>query len=808
MDHPNVPDTVPLSALPEAMKMCLRTALNLQAAGRIAEAESQCRALLATFPSQPDALHLLGLLQHQANAFDVASVTLERVVTLRPQWAEAQNNLGNALYARGRLAEAAEAYQRAHALRPTLAEALNNLGNVRRLQGDFGAAEAAYRKCLSVDPRLASAHNDLGTLLRETGRFQAARVALEAAVALSPDSPVALNNLGQTLVNLGDSARALETFARAMKLAPTVPELHYGQGNAHWLRGEVAEAAAAYARAVALRPEFVEALNNLGNACSELGQLEQAVQHYRAALRRHEHYAEGWNNLGNALAALNQTAAARRAYERAIEIKPDYAKAMSNLGKLLMFDGQLAQAEAWVTQSLALHPDNPATLSNLGYIQLEQGLRAKGYETLRQTLRFKPDWAAVHSSLLFRLSYDPDISAEDLFKEHRAWGARHAGTITPISHRVDLTAQRDRPLRVGYVSADLARHPIGYFMLGVIGAHDHRRITPYVYSGRVNEDEVTVAIREHCAVWRRTVNLRDPALAELIVADEIDILVDLSGHTGGNRLGVFAMRPAPVQVTWLGYCDTTGLEAIDYIIMDEMTVPAEYRSYYTETVANLPLTRLTYTPPATTPEVGSLPAPDRGYVTFGSFNNLLKVNERVIALWAQVLHAVPDSRLLINWKTLRDAQRRAGVLEAFASWGIASERIELRGGHNNPAAVFADYHDVDIGLDTLPYSGGVTTCEALWMGVPVVSLLGDRAVFRQSAALLNAVGLVDWVARDADEYVALAVRWARDLGALATLRGGLRERIKSSPLQDSATLTANLERLYLDMWRRATRNGN
>ncbi|MGF1547867.1 MAG: tetratricopeptide repeat protein [Thiotrichales bacterium] len=803
MDDPQELDGVtPLTALPEALKAHLREALRLQASGQLKAAESLCQWVRAQHPSQPDTLHLLGILQHQSGASEAAVATLARATTLRPQWAEAHNNLGNAWFALGRLDEAAAAYHRAYALQPALVEALNSLGNVYRLQGDVAAAERAYRECVRVKPQLASAHNDLGTLLRAAKRYQAARVVLETAAALAPDSAVVLNNLAQTLVNLGDSAQALQVFARALALAPAVPELHYGQGNAHWLRGDFASALRSYARAVALRPDFIEALNNLGNACSELGRLDQAVRHYQAATRIQPGYAEGWNNLGNAFAALNRTAEAKRAYARAIELRPDYAKAMSNLGKLLMFDGQLAAAEAWVRRSLELKPANPATLSNLGYIRLEQGCRHAGYEALRQALALKPDWAKIHSSLLFRLCYDPDISAEALFAEHRAWGERYTRNLAGIAHRLDLTRAAERPLRVGYVSADLARHPIGYFMLGVMRAHDHDQISPYVYSGRVNEDAVTDAIREHCTQWRRTVKLGDQALADLIVADEIDILVDLSGHTGGNRLNAFALRPAPVQVTWLGYCDTTGCDAIDYVIMDATTVPPEGRKYFSETVVYLPQTRLTYTAPETTPEVAALPARTRGQITFGSFNNLLKVNERVLALWARVLAAVPGSRLLINWKSLRDAERRAGILDAFAAVGIAPERIELRGGHNDPAAVFADYHEVDIGLDTLPYSGGVTTCEALWMGVPVVSMLGARAVARQSAALLTAVGLTDWVARDEEAYVAIATAWANDLNRLADLRRGLRERVKASPLQDSAALTAQLERLYQALWQR------
>jgi predicted O-linked N-acetylglucosamine transferase (SPINDLY family) len=397
------------------------------------------------------------------------------------------------------------------------------------------------------------------------------------------------------------------------------------------------------------------------------------------------------------------------------------------------------------------------------------------------------------------MNYMEEYSVGDILEESHKWGALYVKKELVKSETYGNVPDPERRLRIGYVSKDFGRHPVGYFLLPVLSSHDHASVEVYCYSGRIREDDVTGRLRESADVWRSTTDLDDRDLASMVRDDSIDILVDLSGHTGGSRLLVFAEKPAPIQVSWAGYAGTTGLSTMDYLISDWRETPEGSDRWYVEKVVRLPDCYVCYEPPEYAPPVVPLPALKKGHVTFGCFNNLAKVRPGVVALWSKILREIPNARLLMITKQLSDPDTRRRYLEMFSAGGVG-ERVDLSGDRPH-IDLLAGYGEIDIALDPFPYSGGLTTLESLWMGVPVITLGGDRFASRHSLSHLTAVGLPELIASGPDDYIARAVGLACDPERLATLRRELRPRMAASPLCDGSRFTRNLEDAYRYMWR-------
>lgn len=372
-----------------------------------------------------------------------------------------------------------------------------------------------------------------------------------------------------------------------------------------------------------------------------------------------------------------------------------------------------------------------------------------------------------------------------------------------MRERPSMPPLAGRPLRVGYVSADFCQHTVGLFVKDVLAAHDRSRVSVFTYSAGQVDDWVTATVRQTSA-WRDIRNLDDAAVAALVREDCIDVLVDLSGHTADSRLTVVAHRPAPVQVSWLGYFATTGLPVMDAVLLDEWHAPPGMESQFVERIVRLEGGRFCYSPVPFAPgEVAPAPCLKNVYVTFGSFNNTAKLNDEVIALWAKVLAAVPDARLVLKWRTFHDAGMRAFVHDAFRAHGIDSERIELRGASFH-ADVLREYADVDICLDPFPFTGGLTSCESLWMGVPVITWPQGRVVSRQTYAFLKSIGLEELAAETEDDYVLIAASLARDIQRIGELRRTMRARMRQSSLCDVAAFTQRLEEAFLGLAMKVT----
>ena len=412
-----------------------------------------------------------------------------------------------------------------------------------------------------------------------------------------------------------------------------------------------------------------------------------------------------------------------------------------------------------------------------------------------------PEYAEGHSSLVQALHYSPELDSDTVSGEARRWYDMHAAALGAQARAYENSRDPDRRLRVGYVSADFRSHPVGWFFAPVFEHHDRKRFEVFCYSGVAHPDDFTETFRRQAECWRETLGDNDEKLAERIRADAIDILIDLSGHTRGHRLLTFARQPAPVQVTAGGHYDTTGMDAIDYLIADRFHAPEGAERYFSETLIRMPHDYICYEPPAYAPDVSGPPSLRRGYMTFGCYNNLSKLNDDVIALWAKILQALPTSRLRLQTRELNDAPTAERILDLFAERGIARERLHLLGGVPHRELLDA-YGEIDIALDPFPYSGGLTTLEALWMGVPVVTLTGQTFCGRHSTSHLNNVGLSELVTATAADYVATAVALTQDTDRLTTLRRGLRAQMATSPLCDAKGYTRALEAAYREMWKK------
>lgn len=500
---------------------------------------------------------------------------------------------------------------------------------------------------------------------------------------------------------------------------------------------------------------------------------------------------------GNLLLAHDKLALAIAAYERAVEIRPDFSEALHNLGTALSKSGKPASAAACYVRALQITPDSAPAHNNLGCALILLGQLSAAISHYKQAIALHPEGPSAYANLVLALHYVPGVSNGLIAEATRRWAAlvRRRPRRSPWPNHPDL----DRRLRLGYVSGDFRSHPVAYFFESVLAAHDRDAVEIFCYSNVATPDETTDRIAVIADHWRSIAALEDGAAARMIAADEIDILVDLSGHTAGNRLTLFANRPAPIQCTWLGYAGTTGLTEIDYVIADRFVLPPDEASLCSERPFLLPHSYLCFTPPETDIAVGSLPALANGFITFGCFNNLLKINDAVVDLWSALLDAVPNARLFLKTAQLASPDVCDGLEAQFAARGIAPGRLILA-----PASpredLLAAYSHVDIALDPFPFGGGTTTLEALWMGIPVIALRGSRFVGRVGQSILTTLGLPDLIADNAPDYLLKAVRLATALPRLAALRHSLRTRLIESPLCDAASFAGDLEAGYRAMW--------
>jgi predicted O-linked N-acetylglucosamine transferase (SPINDLY family) len=564
--------------------------------------------------------------------------------------------------------------------------------------------------------------------------------------------------------------------------------------------GRLTEAEATYRLVLAHSPDDAAVLGLLGHCLTLQGRFDEAVEFLKRAAEIDPDSAETLFNLALAYKSQGAFLPAVSCLRKAIQLRPDFVEAYANAAEVLKLSGDYAGAESHFRKALEIAPGHAEAHYNFGIFHYNLGRPNEAIESFRRALAIKPDFALAHGSLVSVMSGAPGYTAPEIYREQRAWASRFADPLTPGAPRYANRPDRQRRLRIGYLSADLWRHPIANFFEPLLVCHDRAGFEIVCYDAARVNDAVNQRLRTRADRWIECAGLGDEALAKRIGDDQIDILVDLSAHTKNNRLPVFARKPAPVLVSYLGYPTSTGVAAIDYRISDHEIDPVAVDEYSAEKVVRLADTYYCFRAPENLPDVGPLPAVSRGHVTFGSFNNIVKLEPQTIELWSRVLNALPAAQLFLKTKSLSDAQMRQHIAALFQRQGVAEDRLILRGWEAQTAHHLAQYNDVDIALDPAHYNGATTTCEALLMGVPVVTLKGNTHLSRLGASVLRAAGLPEMVTATSEQFVEKCAALARDLPALAQLRSRLRAQVQASALMDEAGFTRALEDVYRTMW--------
>jgi len=678
--------------------------------------------------------------------------------------------------------------------------ALHLLGVIARRAGETEAAAELLSRAVAAEPGYANAYNDLGGALFDLGRMEEAAEAHTRGLELLPGDVGQTMNLGNVYRALGRLDDALGCYEKALELAPGLAGARVSIGMVKRAQGAPAAAVEPLRLAAAAEPGYAPAHANLGKALCEAGDTAAALPALMRATELAPDDAETWYYLGTARRTEGELESALQAFERAAALRPGDARAQNNRGYLLNELERLDDAVAAFEAALAADSHFADAMVNLGNARREVGRLDDAIALYEGALAEKPHLVGAASNIALTLHACPGVTAAEILARHRAWDDAYG---KPLQGRWPEHANNrdpERRLKVGLVSPDLGLHPVGYFTIGFVEGHDPAEIEITCYSSRPAADAMTERFKAAAEKWVEAQGLTDANLAERIEADGIDVLFDLSGHTTNHRLMTFALKPAPVQISWSGYPGTTGLGAMDYLVCDPRHCGLGDEAQHRESLIRMPASFVCYTPPAAAPEIAPAPAFANGYVTFGSFSNPSKINAALLDRWAEVLDAVPGSRLELTYKYLDAPANRERILGAFADHGIDPARIEIR-GKQPPETFLENYARIDIALDTHPYSGGATTCEALWMGVPVVTLPGDTFASRHALSLLTAAGLDAFVAADAADFTAKAAALAADTEKLAETRAGLRGRVAVSPLCDAAAFSRDLSGEIRRAWR-------
>jgi protein O-GlcNAc transferase len=684
--------------------------------------------------------------------------------------------------------------------RSKAADRLIDEGNRAERAGDLSQACDLYRQAVARAPRYAKAHVNLGIGLEALGDIDGAIACHESALQSEPGDPYANYNLGKLVYGRGELPRARLLLTRALQGRPDFPEARIVLALVLVSQGKPTDAATELEAALRERPDDFGALFHYATVLRALNRLDDARVALRRALIVDPTNADAHAGLSDVLCAQGDIAGATAELEAVLAQRPDWPDALYNYGCMLRRQLRLEEAEGAFRRAIAAQPGHARAYRMLGEVLLAQCRADEAFEVYAVARRSSPQDYGLESAELFALFGSERISDADLFARHAAFGERLEAAYPPRSTPFRNAKDPRRRLRIGYLSGDFRYHVVTVFMLPVLERHDRSACEVYCYSTTDSPDSYTQQISARTDVWRPAAGLSPAQLAEAIAADEIDILVDLGGHSGIPQLATMAQRPAPVQATWLGYLNTTGLTRIHYRISDRFAdPPGVTERYHTESLVRLPQSQWCYRPFLSPPLAATPPSAKKGFVTFGAFHQAAKISPTVRRLWAQILAEVPDSRLLVVGVPRGRAED--DLLRDLAGPGVARERITCV-----PYASLPDYlrlfEGVDIALDTMPYSGGTTTCDTLWMGVPVVTAPGSRSVSRSAASVLSSVGMPDWIAPNAAEYVRRALRFAGERDLLAELRGSLRERMLASPLMDEVRFARDLEQAYREMWRK------
>lgn len=797
-------------ALPVLEKTVALTPNDAEAHGSLANALQQCGQFEAAVASYQRALQLapefaaahsnLGGALQALGHLDAAVLSYQCALALQPDHAHAHFNLGNAQKALGRLDAALDSYTAASLLMPDDVPIHASIGAVLQLLGQHEHAAASYQRVLTLAPHDAEAHAMLGICLQQLDQLDDALCSYQRALALAPERSTTRAHIEAIEQRLGSIEQIIGQLRQATLAEPASALHHAKLGSVLHGHGHYAEALACHQRAIALAPLVAAAHANLGMTLHALGRLDEAVASYRQAIALAPQTLLFHQHLTVLLQAQRRHDQALPVAQAALDLAPEVAANHGNQANSLMALGHIQAGIAALQRAVALAPDYVPAQVNLGAALQQSGRIDEALACCQRALALQPGLPQAASNLLFCMLHSDQLSPEEVFDAHRRFGTRQEAGLRAhwpahANHR-----DPDRPLQVGFVSGDFNHHAVAYFMVPVLDQLSQLpELVLHGYDNNLITDSVNARLRGTMAHWHQVAQLSDQALAAQIAADKIDILIDLSGHTAKNRLRTFARKPAPLQASWIGYPATTGLTAIDYYFSDRyFSPPGMLDQQFTEQLVCLPAS-IPFLPAHGAGDMAPAPVLVNGYLTFGSFNRPSKISRAVIARWSGLLRAVPGARMLVAAMPSDDI---SAMLESwFAEEGIASERLSFH-ARTGMQGYFALHAQVDVCLDTFPYNGGTTTLNALWMGVPTLTMAGATLAGRAGACIMEQVGLAAFVATSDDDFLQKGQFAASNPLLIATLRRGMRQRLEQAPMGQPEVIAAGLAHALRFMWQR------
>ncbi|GAQ83123.1 N-acetylglucosamine transferase [Klebsormidium nitens] len=790
----------------------------LRSRGKTAEAMSLYDCALGADPRCAPALVGKGACLQQQQQPRAAFACFVGALALDPLNVQALTWCGLFYTEEGHLMEGIEAFRKALVLQPDFAEAkehlaivLTDLGTRFKLAGNAQEGIQRYYEAIEVNPRCAPAYYNLGVVYSEMGQYAHALSFYEKAAQLRPLYAEAHCNMGVIYKDRGDLLAAIACYERCLMVAPnfTIARNNLAialtdLGTKVKLDGNLQQGIAYYKRALVYNSHYADAMYNLGVAYGEMLNFDMAIVMYELALHFNPQCAEACNNLGVIYKDRDNLDRAVECYTMALRIKPSFSQSLNNLGVVYTVQGKMDAALTMIQAALAASPSYSEAYNNLGVLHRDAGNIPAAIKAYEQCLSLDPDSRNAGQNRLLALNYIHGGEDDSLFEAHRDWGRRFS-TLFPKFDTWPNEKDPERPLVIGYISPDYFTHSVSYFIEAPLTHHDPQKYKVVIYSAVVKADAKTLRFREAVVarggVWKDVYGVDEKLVAQAVRSDGVDILVELTGHTANNKLGVAACKPAPVQVTWIGYPNTTGLSTVDYRITDELADPSTTKQRHIETPLRLPRCFLCYTPSLEAGPVAPTPALSNNFVTFGSFNNLAKITPRVLKLWARILKALPGARLVVKCKPFSCRSISERFMASLEAEGVDPVRVDLLPlillNHDH----MQSYALMDISLDTFPYAGTTTTCESLYMGVPCVTMAGGTHAHNVGVTLLKQLGLECLTAHSPDEYVTTAVRLASDIPRLAAMRAGMRDRMLTSPLCDGPSFVRDLESAYRKVWR-------
>jgi len=803
--------------------------------GDNSQAEKNLRAALALDPTHPEALNLLGVSLHQSGKDAEARTILTQAIASDNTLSDAHYNLAEVFRSLGETDQARSSYTQCIRLDPDNLLAKRRLAEVCALLQDYKAAafmagellarlpsdgplalwtgqlflraemvEGAIQSlttAISLLPDNVEAHGLLWRALASRGKHEKALEVINSALAIDPDNQDAMLDRTRLLYTMHRNEEATDAAENYVRRFPDDAPGHFLLGSVLLRAQELGAAAIAFAQFIKLDPENADGYAKLGHILLSMGHLSDAEVQLNEAIKLNPKLVGARVHLSVVIERFpKREEEAVDAARAAVEAGPNDPEALNWLGMLLVRKGRLTEAAETFNKTLEIQPNHPAALTGLGILLAGQGQIKLAWEKFETAMDAAPSDPMSIMSALFFANAHPDLKNEDIFVLHQRWASLHQKkSPRPFTHW-ENDRRTDRRLRIGYISPDLRAHSVSYFFEPLLTAHDRSRVHVSVFDNTLAADPVTLQLSKLADEWFRIVGAGDERVIEIIRDQNIDILVDLAGHTAESRITVFARKPAPIQVNYLGYPNTTGLSEMDYRLTDDLADPPGADTYYTEQLIRLPLGFLCFQYNRTDAPAGPLPVNDAGFITFASFNAVHKINDKVIALWADVLKSVPGSQILLKAAGFADPQTCDLVAADFAKNGVERDRIIFAGRTPSYDDHMALYNRCDIALDTFPYNGTTTTCEALWMGLPVISLAGDRHSGRVGLSILSRLSLPELIAHSPKEFLAIAVKIAADRGYLSNLRSTLRQRMIGSTLMDAPAHAREIEDVYERIW--------